>query len=84
MNNIPDYIYNKIKEKDTNFVVTVNNYYNYLNIVNDLEKKLILKKKILNNLKDNFQNQCKHNWDMDDPQYQTPTSWTCSICGAYK
>jgi len=27
---------------------------------------------------------CNHKWVMDDAQYQTPTSWTCYICGGYK
>lgn len=27
---------------------------------------------------------CPHTWEMNTPQYQTPTSYTCNKCGNYK
>jgi hypothetical protein len=27
---------------------------------------------------------CDHTWEMEPPQYQTPTSWYCPKCKNYK
>ena len=87
MNNndiIPKYIFDNLSQKDTKFLEIITNYYLQLKNVSNLQSELNLEVDKLNNLKYLFQKNCNHVWEMDDAQYQTPTSWTCKICGEYK
>ena len=87
MNNndlIPKYILDNLSQKDTRFLEIISNYYLQLKNVSNLQSKLNLEIDKLNNLKYLFQKNCIHNWEMDDYQYQSPTTWTCKICGEYK
>lgn len=75
---------NNLIQKNNKDLTIINNYYLQLKNVNNLKHELNLEINKLNDLKYLFQQNCTHNWDMDDCQYQTPTSWTCTICGEYK
>ena len=52
--------------------------------LSSLKCEFIQKEKDHKLLENKLQNLCNHQWEMDPPQYQTSTSWTCLICGAYK
>ena len=38
----------------------------------------------LNSILKHIQSQCPHRWSMDPREYQSPISWTCTICYAEK
>jgi len=48
----------------------------------ELSKKLREKNDELNIKKKIMEDLCEHIWIRDPPEYQTPTSYTCSICHA--
>ena len=83
-NIIPKYHYDIIKDQSKEFIDLTIEYYNQKKNIEASKKRLRDEKGILNQLDSKIQKICKHDWEMDTPQYQTPTSYTCKLCGAYK
>lgn len=81
---IPDHIKIIIANEPDEFISLTNNYYEKLNQLNSLKKELRKYEYNVEVLHNKMQETCRHEWEMDTPQYQTPTSYTCKICGAYK
>jgi hypothetical protein len=71
-------------EQSKEFISTRNTYYEMSKEIAKFKIILDQKNKELNLCEHKLHSLCNHKWIMDDPQYQTPTSWTCSDCGYYK
>ena len=73
-----------LSNQSEKFIETYDNYNMLMEEIYQLTSILNKKNSKIKNVQNQMYNLCNHNWVMDDPQYQTPTSWTCSICGNYK
>ena len=83
-NVIPMYQYDIIKNESEEFINLKIEYYKQINTIETSKKRLRDDKEVLDELDFKIQKICKHDWEMDTPQYQTPTSYTCKLCGAYR
>lgn len=83
-NLIPKHILENLQQTDSDFIKIIENYYLQIKNVNKINQQLKSEVNKLNEIKYLLQKNCNHVWEMDDPQYQTPTSWTCKICDGYK
>ena len=57
-------------------------YNNLLKEISHTKDILLIKEKKANRLYEIMQSLCKHNWEMDKPEYGSKTTYTCSICYA--
>ena len=73
-----------LSNQSEKFIETYNNYNELMEEIYELSSILNNKNRKIKELTNQMYNLCNHDWKMDDPQYQTPTSWTCLICGNYK
>ncbi len=71
-------------DQSKEFTSTFHTYYEMSKEIAKLKYFLDQKNKELKIYEHKLHKLCNHNWVMDDPQYQTPTSWSCSVCGCYK
>lgn len=81
---IPKYHYDSIKNQSEEFINLTIEYYKQIKNIETSKKRLREEKNVLEDLDFKIQKICEHEWEMDTPQYQTPTSYTCKLCGAYK
>lgn len=82
-NIIPKCHYDIIKNQSKEFINLKTEYYKQLNNIKTSKKRVRDEENVLNYLDEKIQKICNHDWEMDTPQYQTPTSYTCKLCGAY-
>ena len=73
-----------LKDQSNEFKEVSNIYYKLSKDISELKVNLQNKQEELKFYENKLHSLCNHEWVMDTPEYQTPTSWTCSICRKYK
>ena len=81
--NIPEKKQNLLKNQSKEVKDLLDTYYDKQKYVDEITQYLQEAKHIMNECKKELQYKCKHEWIKNPAEYQTHTSWTCSICDEF-
>ena len=81
--NIPVRKQNLLKNQSEEVVDLLENYHKTDEQVTLISQYLKEYKNKRDKSKKLLQSKCNHEWMRDPPEYQTHTSWTCSICDEF-
>ena len=81
---IPKFVREAMVDQSDDMWSLTRTYYKEMAQLHTLRVRVRCAKKSTESALAAMQKACKHRWIKDTPTYQTPTSWTCNVCGADK